>query len=88
MPTLTIQIPDNLHSELMDAVEQRDIPLQEFLTIAITEEIDREKNRQEVERRYEEYLRTGIAYTLDEVEEHMEKYVAERSEQSKKTQAG
>jgi hypothetical protein len=88
MATLTIQIPDSLHSELIDAVAQRDIPLQEFLAIAITEEIDREKNRQEVERRYEEYLRSGIAYTLDEVKEHMEQYVAERSEQSKKATTG
>lgn len=88
MPTLTIEVPDHLHSELIDAVEQRGILLQEFLMIAIAEEIDREKNRQEAERRYEEYLRTGISYTLDEVNERMEQYIAKRSEPNKKAQTG
>lgn len=43
MPTLTIQVPDNLYAELIRAVAERDIPMQEFLHLAIAEEIDRKK---------------------------------------------
>lgn len=76
MATLTLDIPDDLHAELLAAVRQRDIPLLDFMLTAIGEEIDREKKRQEFELRYEEFTRTGIAYSLDDVKEHFEKRAA------------
>lgn len=79
MPTLTIQVPDNLYAELVRAVAERDIPMQDFLHLAIAEEIDREKNRQEAELCYAEYVRTGKVSSLDEVEEHFDKRIAELS---------
>jgi predicted transcriptional regulator len=87
MATLTIDIPDALHAELLNAAEQRDIPLQDFLQVAISEEIDREKNRQEGERRYAEYARTKTAYSLDQVKADFEQRVAEHPSKNK-TQAG
>jgi predicted transcriptional regulator len=76
MATLTFEIPDDMHAELLDAARERDIPLRDFLLTAISEEIDREKNRQEAEHRYAEYVRTGLAYSLEEVKEEFEKRIA------------
>ena len=50
MAILTLDIPDDVHAELLNAARERDIPLRDFLLTAIGEEIDREKNRQESER--------------------------------------
>ncbi|WP_157201133.1 hypothetical protein [Massilia sp. Root351] len=77
MATLTLDIPDDLHTELLNAARERDIPLRDFLLTAIGEEIDREKNRQEAEQCYAEYVRTGKVSSLAEVKEHFARRIAE-----------
>jgi hypothetical protein len=80
MPTISIQLSDELLEQLAEAVELSKLGTDDFLLLAVAEKIAQTKTQDtvnaEADASYAEYLKSGESISLEEVRRHFERRVA------------
>lgn len=80
MPIISINMPDELHEQLAEAIELSKGNAQDFILRAIAEKIANSNAQAELEAMteasYAEFLRSGETVTLEEVRRHFQRRLA------------
>jgi len=85
MPTITIQVSEELNERLADAVENSKLTAEDFILLCIADKLERPATPDDIDAQtsasYAEYLRSGESIPLAEVREYFESRIAGKAMQ-------
>lgn len=85
MPTITIQVSEELHERLADAIENSKLTAEDFILLSIADKLERPASPEDLDAQtsasYAEYLRSGVSVPLAEVREYFENRIAGKAVQ-------